>query len=158
MAFPQSSWLASGQDRPLGGRIPALLRSLLDTEGNFQEVFMGCTIYAASPKALPADEAPGQERYYQVPHYRFSHGNCSQRIAANRARSVNTSTPWVHWRHWIFKVVVMSYTYEVNSGVREGRLNWANWDVDSASGEYLSQSPIFWHSLYICVEKFYLKQ
>uniref|UniRef100_A0AAX7U0Z7 GRAM domain-containing protein n=1 Tax=Astatotilapia calliptera TaxID=8154 RepID=A0AAX7U0Z7_ASTCA len=47
---------------------------------------MGCTIYAASPKALPADEAPGQDRYYPVPHYRHPHGNCSQRIAASRAR------------------------------------------------------------------------
>ncbi|TMS13186.1 Zinc finger protein 609 [Larimichthys crocea] len=62
-----------------------------DTEGDFQEVFMGCTIYAASPKALPADEAPGQDRYYQLPHYRHPHGNCSQRIAASRARSVNTT-------------------------------------------------------------------
>ncbi|KAG7221752.1 hypothetical protein INR49_029135 [Caranx melampygus] len=57
-----------------------------DTEVAFQEVFMGCTIYAASPKALPADEAPGQDRYYQLPHYRQPHGNCSQRIAASRAR------------------------------------------------------------------------
>ncbi|GLD55867.1 GRAM domain-containing protein 2 isoform X3 [Lates japonicus] len=48
---------------------------------------MGCTIYAASPKALPADEAPGQDRYYQLPHYRHPHGNCSQRIAASRARA-----------------------------------------------------------------------
>lgn len=52
---------------------------------------MGCTIYAASPKALPADEAPGQDRYYPVPHYRHPHGNCSQRIAASRARSVNST-------------------------------------------------------------------
>ncbi|XP_022605411.1 GRAM domain-containing protein 2A-like isoform X1 [Seriola dumerili] len=50
---------------------------------------MGCTIYAASPKALPADEAPGQDRYYQLPHYRQPHGNCSQRIAASRARARN---------------------------------------------------------------------
>ncbi|XP_038556417.1 GRAM domain-containing protein 2A isoform X2 [Micropterus salmoides] len=50
---------------------------------------MGCTIYAASPKALPADEAPGQDRYYQLPHYRHPHGNCSQRIASRaRARSM----------------------------------------------------------------------
>ncbi|XP_054626693.1 GRAM domain-containing protein 2A isoform X1 [Dunckerocampus dactyliophorus] len=48
---------------------------------------MGCTIYAASPKALPADEAAGQDTYYQPPHYRHLHGNCSQRIAA-RARSM----------------------------------------------------------------------
>ncbi|KAM4592332.1 GRAM domain-containing protein 2A isoform 5-T6 [Odontesthes bonariensis] len=48
---------------------------------------MGCTIYAASPKALPADEAPGQDRYYQLPHYRHPHGNCSQRIAACRVRA-----------------------------------------------------------------------
>ncbi|XP_056269560.1 GRAM domain-containing protein 2A-like isoform X2 [Pseudoliparis swirei] len=48
---------------------------------------MGCTIYAASPKALPADEAPGQDRYYQLPHYRHPHGNCSQRKAAGRARA-----------------------------------------------------------------------
>ncbi|XP_013130195.1 uncharacterized protein gramd2aa isoform X2 [Oreochromis niloticus] len=48
---------------------------------------MGCTIYAASPKALPADEAPGQDRYYPVSHYRHPHGNCSQRIAASRARA-----------------------------------------------------------------------
>ncbi|XP_044210705.1 GRAM domain-containing protein 2A isoform X3 [Thunnus albacares] len=48
---------------------------------------MGCTIYAASPKALPADEAPGQDRYCQLPHYRHPHGNCSQRIAASRARA-----------------------------------------------------------------------
>ncbi|XP_030579880.1 GRAM domain-containing protein 2A isoform X4 [Archocentrus centrarchus] len=46
---------------------------------------MGCTIYAASPKALPADEASGQDRYYPLPHYRHPHGNCSQRIAASRA-------------------------------------------------------------------------
>ncbi|XP_023282495.1 GRAM domain-containing protein 2A-like isoform X4 [Seriola lalandi dorsalis] len=50
---------------------------------------MGCTIYAASPKALPADEAPGQDRYYQLPNYRQPHGNCSQRIAASRARARN---------------------------------------------------------------------
>nr|XP_040019898.1 uncharacterized protein gramd2aa isoform X4 [Gasterosteus aculeatus aculeatus] len=48
---------------------------------------MGCTIYAASPKALPADEAPGQDRHYQLPDYRHPHGNCSQRIAAGRARA-----------------------------------------------------------------------
>nr|XP_043886503.1 GRAM domain-containing protein 2A isoform X4 [Solea senegalensis]XP_043886504.1 GRAM domain-containing protein 2A isoform X5 [Solea senegalensis] len=65
----------------------SLLRSLWDTDVDFQEVFMGCTIYAASPKALPADEAPGQDRYYQLPHYRQPHGNCSQRIAASRARA-----------------------------------------------------------------------
>ncbi|XP_075874958.1 GRAM domain-containing protein 2A isoform X4 [Nelusetta ayraudi] len=49
---------------------------------------MGCTIYAASPKALPADEAPGQDRYYPLAQYRHLHGNCSQRIAA-RARSMS---------------------------------------------------------------------
>ncbi|TDH16831.1 hypothetical protein EPR50_G00002070 [Perca flavescens] len=48
---------------------------------------MGCTIYAASPKALPADEAPGLDRYYQLPHLRHPHGNCGQRIAAGRARA-----------------------------------------------------------------------
>ncbi|XP_030016535.1 GRAM domain-containing protein 2A isoform X2 [Sphaeramia orbicularis] len=48
---------------------------------------MGCTIYAASPKALPADEAQGQDRYYPLPHCRHLHGNCSQRIAASRARA-----------------------------------------------------------------------
>ncbi|XP_034737093.1 GRAM domain-containing protein 2A isoform X1 [Etheostoma cragini] len=48
---------------------------------------MGCTIYAASPKALPADEAPGQDGYYQLPHLRHPHGSCSQRIAASRARA-----------------------------------------------------------------------
>ncbi|XP_057690268.1 GRAM domain-containing protein 2A isoform X3 [Corythoichthys intestinalis] len=48
---------------------------------------MGCTIYAASPKALPADEAAGQDVYYQPPHCRHLHGNCSQRIAS-RARSM----------------------------------------------------------------------
>ncbi|PWA18841.1 hypothetical protein CCH79_00004865, partial [Gambusia affinis] len=57
-----------------------------DTESDFQEVFMGCTIYAASPKALPVDEARGQDRYYQLPHYSHPYGNCSQRIAACRAR------------------------------------------------------------------------
>ncbi|KAM9817619.1 GRAM domain-containing protein 2A-like [Neosynchiropus ocellatus] len=46
---------------------------------------MGCTIYAASPKALPADEANGQDSYLQL--YRPCHGTCSQRIAA-RARSM----------------------------------------------------------------------
>lgn len=61
---------------------------------------MGCTIYAASPKALPADEAPGQDRYYPVPHYRHPHGNCSQRIAASRARSVNsTQEVFLGWLH-----------------------------------------------------------
>lgn len=61
---------------------------------------MGCTIYAASPKALPADEAPGQDRYYPVPHYRHPHGNCSQRIAASRARSVNsTQELFLGWLH-----------------------------------------------------------
>ncbi|XP_029000894.1 GRAM domain-containing protein 2A isoform X4 [Betta splendens] len=50
---------------------------------------MGCTIYAASPKALPADEAPCRERCCQAPPHRASHGNCSQRIAARaRARSM----------------------------------------------------------------------
>ncbi|XP_013857028.1 GRAM domain-containing protein 2 [Austrofundulus limnaeus] len=48
---------------------------------------MGCTIYAASPKALPADEARGQDRYYQLPHCSHAYGNCSQRIAAYRARA-----------------------------------------------------------------------
>ncbi|KAF7667929.1 hypothetical protein LDENG_00041620 [Lucifuga dentata] len=47
---------------------------------------MGCTIYAASPKALPADEIPGRDRYCQRPHYHHPHGNCSQRIAASRVR------------------------------------------------------------------------
>lgn len=60
---------------------------------------MGCTIYAASPKALPADEAHGQDRYYQLPHYRHPHGNCSQRIAASRDRSVSCSTQEVHCRY-----------------------------------------------------------
>lgn len=61
---------------------------------------MGCTIYAASPKALPADEAPGQDRYYPVSHYRHPHGNCSQRIAASRARSVNsTQEVFLGWLH-----------------------------------------------------------
>lgn len=61
---------------------------------------MGCTIYAASPKALPADEAPGQDRYYPVPHYRHPHGNCSQRIAASRARLVNsTQEVFLGWLH-----------------------------------------------------------
>ncbi|XP_072321002.1 GRAM domain-containing protein 2A isoform X2 [Eucyclogobius newberryi] len=49
---------------------------------------MGCTIYAASHKALPTDEVPGQDHYCQLPHYRnHLHGNCSQRIAAYRARA-----------------------------------------------------------------------
>ncbi|KAM4597464.1 GRAM domain-containing protein 2A isoform 3-T3 [Fundulus diaphanus] len=48
---------------------------------------MGCTIYAASPKALPADEARGQDRYCQLPLYSHPYGNCSQRIAACRARA-----------------------------------------------------------------------
>nr|XP_057933052.1 GRAM domain-containing protein 2A-like isoform X4 [Doryrhamphus excisus] len=48
---------------------------------------MGCTIYAVSPKALPADEAASRDTCYQPPHYRHLHGNCSQRIAA-RARSM----------------------------------------------------------------------
>ncbi|XP_029702324.1 GRAM domain-containing protein 2A isoform X2 [Takifugu rubripes] len=48
---------------------------------------MGCTIYAASPKALPADEAPGQDGPYQLRQYRPPHGTCSQRIAASRARA-----------------------------------------------------------------------
>ncbi|XP_008335290.1 GRAM domain-containing protein 2A [Cynoglossus semilaevis] len=47
---------------------------------------MGCTIYAASPKALPADEATGQDRYHQQPHYSPPHGNCSHRLGASRAR------------------------------------------------------------------------
>ncbi|XP_056135216.1 GRAM domain-containing protein 2A [Lampris incognitus] len=49
---------------------------------------MGCTIYAASPEALPADEAPGRDRYYQLPYHHHPHGNCSQRIAASRARTM----------------------------------------------------------------------
>ncbi|XP_014885558.1 GRAM domain-containing protein 2 isoform X1 [Poecilia latipinna] len=90
MAFPpQSSWLASGQaaHRKDTWRTPAPSSCSSDTEGDFQEVFMGCTIYAASPKALPADEARGQDRYYQLPHYSHPYGNCSQRIAACRARA-----------------------------------------------------------------------
>lgn len=47
---------------------------------------MGCTIYAASPKALPAEEAPGQDAPYQLRQHRQPHGACSQRIAASRAR------------------------------------------------------------------------
>lgn len=78
-------------------RTPAPASCSSDTEGDFQEVFMGCTIYAASPKALPADEARGQDRYYQLPHYSHPYGNCSQRIAACRARSVN-ATQEVHTR------------------------------------------------------------
>ncbi|TNN65934.1 hypothetical protein EYF80_023807 [Liparis tanakae] len=46
---------------------------------------MGCTIYAASPKALPADEAPGQDRYYQLPHYRHPH-EPGQSTATQEAR------------------------------------------------------------------------
>lgn len=72
----------------------ALLRSLWNTEVDFQEVFMGCTIYAASPKALPADEATGQDRYHQQPHYSPPHGNCSHRLGASRARSVINSQQW----------------------------------------------------------------
>ncbi|XP_078140047.1 GRAM domain-containing protein 2A [Centroberyx gerrardi] len=34
---------------------------------------MGCTIYAASPEALPADEARGRDRYCQLPHHRHPH-------------------------------------------------------------------------------------
>ncbi|XP_061743021.1 GRAM domain-containing protein 2A isoform X2 [Nerophis ophidion] len=86
MGFPpQSSWLPSGRDirTPPG---PTLL-AVGTREAVFQEVFMGCTIYAASPKALPADEAAGQDTYYPLAHYRHLHGNCSQRIAA-RARSM----------------------------------------------------------------------
>ncbi|RVE74234.1 hypothetical protein OJAV_G00020030 [Oryzias javanicus] len=87
MAFPQSSWLASGQATHRK-RIPCFAaRSVPDTEADFQGAFMGCTIYAASPKALPADEASGQDRYYPLPHYHHPHGNCSQRIAACRARA-----------------------------------------------------------------------
>ncbi|KAJ0056751.1 hypothetical protein NL108_015292, partial [Boleophthalmus pectinirostris] len=53
---------------------------------------MGCTIYAASHKALSADEAPGQRgRYCPHPHYGHLHGNCSQRIAAYRARARSMS-------------------------------------------------------------------
>lgn len=55
---------------------------------------MGCTIYAASPKALPADEAPGQDRYYPLAQYRHLHGNCSQRIAARWVRGF-TRGGWV---------------------------------------------------------------
>lgn len=89
MAFPQSSWLASGQ-AARRKRIPCFAaRSVPDTEADFHGAFMGCTIYAASPKALPADEASGQDRYYPLPHYHHPHGNCSQRIAACRARSVS---------------------------------------------------------------------
>lgn len=60
---------------------------------------MGCTIYAASHKALPADEAPGQDRYYQLPRYGHLHGNCSQRIAATRARSVSSASETTTARH-----------------------------------------------------------
>ena len=87
-----------------------LLRSPWDAEVDFQEVFMGCTIYAASPKALPADEAPGQDRYYQLPHCRPPHGNCSQRIAASRARSVSSSR-----RCRVCGVWVTSYTEQVEA-------------------------------------------
>ncbi|CAL9702269.1 unnamed protein product [Knipowitschia caucasica] len=47
---------------------------------------MGCTIYAASHKGqgLPAEEAPDS---CYLPHYGHLHGNCSQRIAAHRARA-----------------------------------------------------------------------
>lgn len=56
---------------------------------------MGCTIYAASPKALPADEAPGQDRYYPLAQYRHLHGNCSQRIAARWVRGFTRGGEWV---------------------------------------------------------------
>ncbi|XP_061616960.1 GRAM domain-containing protein 2A isoform X5 [Phyllopteryx taeniolatus] len=81
MAFPiqQLAAIRIGQAAPRKD-------TLLDTEAVSQEVFMGCTIYAASPKALPVDEAVGQDTYYQPPPCRHLHGNCSQRIV--RARSM----------------------------------------------------------------------
>lgn len=100
MAFPpRSSWPASGEDAVLlrtGGRTDGRVDARTLRAGrlaagrnqrHFHEAFMGCTIYAASPKALPADEAPGQDSYYPLAHYRHLHGNCSQRIAAR----------WVGW-------------------------------------------------------------
>lgn len=71
--FPLSSWLQDGYLEDAGRRTT-------------QEAFMGCTIYAASPKALPAEEAPGQDAPYQPRQRRHPHGACSQRIAASRAR------------------------------------------------------------------------
>ncbi|XP_034015702.1 GRAM domain-containing protein 2A [Thalassophryne amazonica] len=52
-------WRAAGIRTP-----PARLRSLWNSEaGSSRTGFMGCTLYAASPKALPADEAPRRDRY-----------------------------------------------------------------------------------------------
>ncbi|KAM9408091.1 GRAM domain-containing protein 2A [Pholidichthys leucotaenia] len=48
---------------------------------------MGCTFYAGSPKALPADEAPGQDRYYPLPPLSGPHGTCCQWIAARSSRA-----------------------------------------------------------------------
>ncbi|CAB1441217.1 unnamed protein product [Pleuronectes platessa] len=90
-----------------------LNRSPWDAQVDFQEVFMGCTIYAASPKALPADEAPGQDRYYQLPHSRPPHGNCSQRIAASRARSVSSSSSSRRCR--VCGVLLTGYTGQVEA-------------------------------------------
>lgn len=74
MAFPHK---AAGRHQDRTGRSLPRKDTFPDTEAVSQEVFMGCTIYAASPKALPADEAAGQDTYC-----RHLHGNCSQRIAA----------------------------------------------------------------------------
>ncbi|XP_077419082.1 GRAM domain-containing protein 2A isoform X3 [Vanacampus margaritifer] len=88
---PKVSWdrlqLTRLPNEDKSSRPPARKDTLLDAEAVSQEVFMGCTIYAASPKALPADEA-ARDAYYQQPsHCHNLNGNCSQRIAA-RARSM----------------------------------------------------------------------
>ncbi|XP_029624128.1 GRAM domain-containing protein 2A isoform X1 [Salmo trutta] len=42
---------------------------------------MGCTIYAASPEALPGDEATGRDHRHHHHHHR-PHGPCNQKIPA----------------------------------------------------------------------------
>nr|XP_046194125.1 GRAM domain-containing protein 2A-like isoform X5 [Oncorhynchus gorbuscha] len=57
-----------------GSSCPATTRARLPTA----QVLMGCTIYAASPEALPGDEATGRDHR----HHHRPHGPCNQKIPA----------------------------------------------------------------------------
>nr|XP_046194360.1 GRAM domain-containing protein 2A-like isoform X8 [Oncorhynchus gorbuscha] len=57
-----------------GSSCPATTRARLPTA----QGLMGCTIYAASPEALPGDEATGRDHR----HHHRPHGPCNQKIPA----------------------------------------------------------------------------
>ncbi|KAG7283774.1 hypothetical protein CRUP_034398, partial [Coryphaenoides rupestris] len=89
-----AGWRQGGE---IGGRIPYQEQVIVyvGLHGSEDEVYMGCTIYAASPQGLQSDQTPGRDRYYMLPpHHRHPHdGPCKQRIAADGARSRSMTEP-----------------------------------------------------------------